>query len=79
MSEPLSVSGELRLAILDMDKALGCLRYELSGSVWEDVARRWNAVRLQISNPALPVKDTPVEYPTTVTFRCPDCGVNTAP
>ena len=39
------ISGELRIAILEMDKAASCLRYELPGSVWDDVFQRWNTVR----------------------------------
>lgn len=32
-------------AVLDMDQALTALRLELSDAVWEDVKRRWAAVR----------------------------------
>lgn len=42
------INGELRVAILEMDKAASCLRYELPGSVWDDVFKRWNNVRTLI-------------------------------
>lgn len=56
-AESVAVSGELRLAILDMDKSVSCLRYELPGSVWDDVFKKWDAVRKLVTGTQIDGRD----------------------
>ena len=39
----------LKEKIAEMDKSIKCLALELPGPVWDDVARRWNELKTELT------------------------------